>query len=172
MLLKNRAWRLAGFVACISAICLTEGAAAQSSPQQKPRDRGLAAIVDSGSTNTNRFRILVDRSGKTQFVTVPHGRPIQPAEPPETAMGTIPAALASRLYADLDAAWPISSLPAPHCAKSASFGTTLTIEFDSQQTPDLNCGDGKNPKLRALIEDAKQIVSASQKPTARHPIVP
>jgi hypothetical protein len=84
-------------------------------------------------------------------------------ELPVTTIGTIPAALAQRLYSDLDAAWPISSLPRQHCPKSASFGTELTIAFDNQKTPDLNCGGGKNLKLRALVQDAQEIVRAWRK---------
>jgi len=118
--------------------------------------------VDSGSTNTSGFRILVERSGRTQSMVVPREPGPQPIELPVTTVGTIPAALAQQLYSDLEAAWPISSLPKPHCPKSASFGTVRIIEFDSQKTPDLNCGDGKNAKLRALAHDAQEIVKASR----------
>jgi hypothetical protein len=127
----------------------------------QPRDRGLAAIVDSGSTNSNGFRILVERSGRTQSTIVPRDPGPQPIELPVTTIGMLPAALAQKLYSDLDAAWPISSLPKQNCLKSASFGTVRIIEFDSQKTPDLSCGNGKNPKLRALADDLQQILKAS-----------
>jgi hypothetical protein len=73
----------------------------------------------------------------------------------------IPAALARRFYSDLNAAWPLSSLPPQHCLKSASFGTRLTIEFADQKTPDLSCGNPTNPSMRALARDAREIVEAS-----------
>ena len=163
MTLKDHRWYLVALLACIAASFITEGWAAQDSKPRQPGDRGLAAIVDSGSTNGNGFRILVERSGRTQLAVVPRNAGSQPAEVPVTTFGTIPAALAQRLYSDLDAARPISSLPLQHCPKSASFGTTLTIEFEGQTTPDLSCGDGANPKMRALVEDTQQIVNASRK---------
>lgn len=162
MTLGDHRWLLIALVASIAASSNADGWAQDSKPRQ-PRDRGLAAIVDSGSTNASGFRILVERSGKTQSIMVPRDPGPQPVELPVTTFGTIPAALARRLYADLDAAWPISSLPKQYCPKSASFGTVLIIEFDYQKTPDLNCGGGKNPKLQALVQDAQEIVSASRK---------
>jgi hypothetical protein len=65
--------------------------------------------------------------------------------------------LVKRLYADLDAAKPFSSLPMQRCAKSASFGTTLTIALGFQETPDLSCGGGDSEKLKALLRDANEI---------------
>ncbi len=65
-----------------------------------------------------------------------------------------------RLYSDLNAAQPLSSLPEPRCMKSVSFGTTLTLQFNGQKTPDLSCGDGGNSSLRALIRDVKEVVAA------------
>jgi hypothetical protein len=45
--------------------------------------------------------------------------------------------------------------------KSASFGTRLTIEFAGQRTPDLSCGRMSDPIMRALAEDARDIIAAS-----------
>lgn len=128
---------------------------------QPERHQGYAAIVNSGSTNSNAFRMLVEPSGKTQSKVVHRGREGQTAESPAAAVGSIPAALAERLYSDLQAAWPLSSLPPQHCLRSASFGTRLTIEFDGQMTPDLSCGRITDPKVRALAQDAREIVAAS-----------
>lgn len=123
--------------------------------------RGLATIVDSGSTNTNGFRIVVDQSGKTQSTVALRGPQARTGESPAATAGTIPAAVAERLYSDLNAAWPLSSLPSQHCLKSASFGTRLTIEFDGQTTPDLSCGRITDPKLKALARDAREIVATA-----------
>jgi hypothetical protein len=128
---------------------------------QEVRPRGSATIVDSGSTNTNAFRIVVEASGKTQSTMMPRSRQASNAEPPATTSGTIPAALAERLYSDLEAAWPLSSLPSPHCLKSASFGTRFTIEFDGQTTPDLSCGRITDPRVSALARDAREIITAA-----------
>jgi hypothetical protein len=128
---------------------------------QAPRDRGFAAIVDSGSTNTNGFRIVVEPLGRTQSMIVPRGPQSHAGEPPAATTGTIPDMLARRLYSDLDAAWPLSSLPPQHCFKSASFGTRLTIEFAGQTTPDLSCSRITNPSVRALAKDAREIIEAA-----------
>lgn len=128
---------------------------------QPPPERGFAAIVDSGSTNTNGLRIVVEPSGRTQSTLAPRGPQAPAGESQAAAAKTVPASLARRLYSDLDAAWPLSSLPPQHCLKSASFGTKLTIEFGGQTTPDLSCGHTTDPRLRALARDAHEIVAAS-----------
>jgi hypothetical protein len=135
--------------------------AGQEAKGRPPQDRGFAAIVDSGSTNTNGFRILVEPSGRTQSTVVPRVPQGPPVELPITTIGKIPSALARRLYSDLDTAWPLSSLPPAHCLKSASFGTRLTVEFADQTTPDLSCGNMTNASMRALARDAREIVAAS-----------
>jgi hypothetical protein len=117
-----------------------------------------ATIVNSGSTNTSGFRIAVKRSGAAEYATVPRGANAQNVEP-EKEGREIPSNLASRLFADLEAAKPLASLPAPHCMKSKSFGTRLTIEFGGETTPDLSCGDGGNEHLRELIKDANEAVA-------------
>ena len=40
---------------------------------QPAQHRGLATIVDSGSTNTNGFRIMVEQSGKIQSTVALRG---------------------------------------------------------------------------------------------------
>lgn len=135
---------------------------------QPPRDRGFAAIVDSGSTNTNGLRIVVEPSGRTQSTLSPRGPQAPSGESQAATAKTVPASLARRLYSDLDAAWPLSSLPTQHCLKSASFGTKLTIEFGGQTTPDLSCGHTADPRVRALAKDARDIIVASELKTSRN----
>jgi hypothetical protein len=117
-----------------------------------------ATIVNSGSTNTSGFRIAVKRSGAAEYASIPRGAGAHEKEP-ETAGREIPNDLASRLFADLEAAKPLANLPAPHCMKSRSFGTRLTVEFGGETTPDLSCGDGGNEHLRALIKDVNEAVA-------------
>ncbi|HWE00015.1 MAG TPA: hypothetical protein VG345_13285 [Bryobacteraceae bacterium] len=117
-----------------------------------------ATIVNSGSTNTSGFRIAVKRSGAAEYASIPRGAGAQNKEP-ETSGREIPNDLTSRLFADLEAAKPLASLPAPHCMKSRSFGTRLTVEFGGETTPDLSCGDGGNEHLRALITDVNEMVA-------------
>jgi hypothetical protein len=119
---------------------------------------GTAEIVDSGSTNTAGFRILVDRAGRAEYKAVPRKNGPQTDANSGNKRRQLSRELADRFYADLEAAKPFSSLPDQHCMKSASFGTTRSIEFAGEKTPDLSCGDGGDPKLQAIIRDANEIV--------------
>jgi hypothetical protein len=123
-----------------------------------PDESEVAAIVDSGSTNRPGFRIVVDRSGAAEWISTPRrGRASQVhAEPVKRAL--TPAVL-KRFQADLEAAKPMASLPALHCAKSVSFGSTRTVTVGGEQTPDLNCGDGGNTAMHNLIGDVNEIVA-------------
>lgn len=113
-------------------------------------------IVNSGSTNVPGFQITVAKSGEAHLTS-------QAGEVDKT----VPEALAQRLYADVEAAGPLGSLPPRHCMKSASFGTRLTIQSGDQESPDLSCGDGGNEKLRRLIEDVNEIVQLFPAPHGR-----
>jgi hypothetical protein len=118
-----------------------------------PYEQDSAVIVNSGSTNISGFRIVVKRSGEAEYTDTRSGK---------TGAHTISEATARRFYEDLEAAKPFSSLPRPRCAKSASFGSVLTIEWGGERTPDLSCGDGNDEKLRTLIKDTEGIVKLFQ----------
>lgn len=140
-----------GKEALVFAIALTLSAGSM-------RAADAAVIVNSGSTNTPGFRISINPSGDAEYTVTPR-RSGPKSEPPAPVHQRIAGALAKRLFSDLEAAQPLASLPQPHCAKSASFGTRLTIEFGDSETPDLSCGAGDNAKLRALVEDAAEIAT-------------
>lgn len=115
-------------------------------------------IVNSGSTNTAGFQIVVEKSGKSEYTSQP--RRIDQGAAPKATIKKIAKSLAARLYKDVAAARPLTSLPAPHCMKSASFGTRLTIRLGDDESPDLSCGDGGDPKLAELIRDTDAVVKA------------
>jgi hypothetical protein len=117
-----------------------------------------ATIVNSGSTNTAGFRIAVRRSGAAEYTSVPRGANARNEEA-EKSGREIPKDLAMRLFSDLEAAKPLAGLPAPHCMKSKSFGSRLTIEFGGETTPDLSCGDGGNEHLRNIIRDVNEMIA-------------
>lgn len=142
-------------IALVIAMAAIMSPIAQSFPSVQ---YNLATIVNSGSTNAAGFRIAVRRSGKAEYHEVARGAAAESAEPEKTGR-EIPSDLAQRLFADLEAAKPLRSLPAPHCMKSKSFGSRLTIEFGGETTPDLSCGDGGNERLRALIKDVNEMVA-------------
>jgi hypothetical protein len=112
-----------------------------------------AVIVNSGSTNRAGFRIEVERSGEAEYGSTPRG---QTAE--ERVQRKVPDALLQRFYADLEAAQPLSALPAERCAKSVSFGTRTTVELGSERTPDISCPNARNPNTKALMRDVGEIV--------------
>ena len=97
-------------------------------------DPAVATIVDSGSTNRAGFRITVERSGAAEF-TATRRRSGIPDDQVKPIRQTLSEDTVRRLYADLEAAKPLSSLPAVHCAKSASFGSTLTVTVGKEETP-------------------------------------
>jgi hypothetical protein len=112
-------------------------------------------IVNSGSTNKSGFQITVDQSGKAEYQSQSKSNQ---TPPPKTIRKTVPESLATSLYTDVNAARPLGSLPPHGCMKSASFGTTLTVHFGADVSPDLSCGDGGNEKMKALIRDTSAIV--------------
>ncbi len=153
------AWLLLMLLKCsiIAALLATQAWFLVASPA----DAGSVVLVNSGSTNTPGFKLVVQRDGGAGYTAMPraHSQPEgQHAVAPMKRK--LPPALVQRLFSDLEAARPFSDLPRPRCMKSVSFGTRLTIQFNGDETPDLNCGAGQSAKLGALIEDAKQIVAA------------
>ena len=120
-----------------------------------------AAIINSGSTNRPGFRIVVARSGVAEYTATPPRRTPQPQESEPITLA-ISRTLTDRLYSDLKAASPLASLPIPHCVKSVSFGSRLTIGFGAEQSPDLSCGSGGNSAMESLIRDCNEIVALFQ----------
>ena len=94
----------------------------------------LAVIVNSGSTNTAGFRIAVDRSNNAEFTAGPPRPNRSPNGQPKQVRRELPSALVGRLFSDLEAAEPFSSLPSQRCFKSASFGTKLTMDAAGRST--------------------------------------
>lgn len=121
---------------------------------------GTAVIVNSGSTNRAGFRITVNSSGEAEFVSAPR-RPGQGGQA-KPGRRKIPGAETDRFFADLKAAQPLSSLPAVHCMKSASFGSKLTVSAAGEESPDLSCGARGNAAMENLIRDVNAIIALFQ----------
>ncbi|MBU6428590.1 MAG: hypothetical protein KGR26_06255 [Cyanobacteria bacterium REEB65] len=106
-----------------------------------------AVISNSGSTHTTGYRILVSPDGTATYQT-----------PTGSGSMKLPGNLATALFADLKAAGQLSALPVGQCAKSASFGTTTTVQLGGQTTPDLSCPG--NAAAMVISQDVQQIVEA------------
>lgn len=130
-------------------------------PAARPATGDSATIVNSGSTNLPGFRIVVAPSGIAEFTQIPRGRDAQAAKTKPVRL-TVSRMLTDRFFTDLKDASPLGALPEPHCMKSTSFGSRLTIEFGREQTPDLSCGSGGNPEVQSLIRDCNAIVALFQ----------
>ena len=136
------------FVPCLASARMPDTAKAKTDS---------VVIVNSGSTNFAGYRIVVEKSGNAEYTATPrrYGPQSQGAAGP--VRKKVPRPLLQRLYSDLGAAKPLSALPEAHCMKSASFGSTLTVEFNGQKTPDLSCGDGGSAEMENLARDVKEI---------------
>jgi hypothetical protein len=114
-----------------------------------------ATIVNSGSTNANGYTIQV-WSDATADVAI--GRP--------GALGTpkpfsIPSALATQFFADLAAARD-GHAAGQHCMKSASFGTSMRVQWHGWTSPDLTCPPAGDALTGALVHDTGEIISAAK----------
>jgi hypothetical protein len=118
-----------------------------------PRDS--AVIVDSGSTNTLGYKIEVWSDGTA--VITPQNRLGTAQAAPKSF--TVPAATASRFFADLRAARKGNATGEP-CVKSASFGTTTHVTWHGWTSPDLDCPPN-NALTAALVHDVGTLTQAS-----------
>jgi hypothetical protein len=127
-----------------------------------------AAIVNSGSTNAAGFRIIVEKSGNAEYTVMPRrARPQGDNTTAKPVQRKVPDALVRRLYADLEAARPLSGLPYRGCFKSVSFGTKVTIEVGKEVSPDLSCPEEQDAHIQALMRDVDEIVRYFPKSEAR-----
>jgi len=120
-------------------------------PPLKPTD---ALISNSGSTNSWGYTIYLSPQGVVTFSKassmrmsgVPFYGPYSGA-----AMKT----QARTLFHDLAAAGPLKSLPTHKGVRSVSFGTSTTIFYKGQSSPDLTSGG--DPRVVALRNDIQAI---------------
>jgi hypothetical protein len=139
--------------------------AASPSPAPSPTNPagsvadGGALISNSGSTNTLPYTIALRPDGSA-VVTVGAA----------TRRQSVPRADAAELFAELRDAMPLGGLTHAHCMRSASFGTSTTVTFGGEATPDLNCpGD---PASRGLAAGVARVVDdlALDLWRVRHPV--
>ena len=129
-------------------------------PTAPPPD--AAVIRTSGSTNTAPYEIVVVPSGDATIVQSRSETHVRLASP-QTRW----------LFYRLARAAPLDTFPAGHCMKSASFGTSTTLDWNGHHSPDLSCPGG-DPALRELARIAdvivKQLGVRTQRPVRRMPL--
>jgi hypothetical protein len=106
-----------------------------ASPPHVEASPGDAVIVRSASTNSAGYTIVVHPDYSAELII-----------DGTTKHGAVPAAQAKWLFEKLAAAGPLEALAARHCMKSASFGTSLTVSYRGQGSPDLSCGGGDDAR--------------------------
>ncbi|MDQ2908821.1 MAG: hypothetical protein M3R44_05645 [Candidatus Eremiobacteraeota bacterium] len=104
-----------------------------------------AVIRNSGSTNTAGYTIVLSPDGHA--VIGQYGRYTSTSlARPQTRW----------LFAKLREAGTIGALPAGHCMRSVSFGSSTTISYQGATTPDLGCA--VSPLERELARTVGVIV--------------
>lgn len=108
-------------------------------------------IEDTGSTNRAGLRVTFDREGHAavqQRGGEPHDVKLSERE-------------CKQFMSDLEALGPLSALPAHHCMKSVSFGSSLFVEFNGERSPDLSC-PGQDSRTEALRKHANEILQEAR----------
>ncbi len=113
-----------------------------------------AVIVNSGSTNSYGYRIDVSTDGTATVTLQQRGGAASTPRP-----FTVPAATATKFFADLAAARKGNAATVP-CMKSASFGSTIKVTWQGWTSPDLTCPP-KDSLGEALVSDVEAIRKAS-----------
>jgi hypothetical protein len=131
---------------------------ATAGQQSTPGVEGdLATIIQSRSTNSLGYSVVIHNDGSATTVTV-SGRPATVARrdfPP----GTVDTKTLRRL---LTAIGDVSRIPIGHCMKSVSFGNTTQIAYAGKTSGDLQCirpqASGGDLALQQASEDLARFV--------------
>ncbi len=112
-----------------------------------------ASIVDSGSTNTQGFKVDVWSTGRAHISVANSSR-----------WGRIESELSGKLFADLKAARNANA-QGQSCMKSASFGSRRIASWHGWSSPDLQCPlDGPAAALKADVDALVTQLNLSQPP--------
>ncbi|CAF0889185.1 unnamed protein product [Rotaria sordida] len=129
-------------------------------------EHNIVRIVNSGSTNTAGYTIELRRDGIVRW-TVAHRRPLlitTPSTPSSTTSVMsirLSSALTNSVFESVQAALPLSQFPPKFCIKSVSFGTSLHVIYNGEQSPDLNC-PLEDVRLIALNKAIREVISVLQ----------
>ncbi len=122
-----------------------------------------AVIHNSGSTNTSGYSIKVWSDGRGEL-TMGRG--------PGWGTGrvfSVDPSVAQRFFSNVKVARENPGTPG-HCMKSASFGTTTTVQWHGWNSPDLQCPPF-SPAVQAISADVRTIQAAANIDTSLHRIL-
>ena len=116
-------------------------------------------IVNSGSTNTPGFTVVVHPGGRTTWSRAA-GRGVAGASAATHGSGAVAPALAAKLSQAIAAAGSLSSAQFAACAKSISFGTRTSVDVAGDRTSDVSCVQS-DPKLEAVRLAVRDVLADS-----------
>src|ERR1700730_1777447 len=145
--------RLIAILLVASPLAVAANVTSVSKVPYLPVPKGAAVILNTGSTNSSGYRIVVQESGIAEYITDATRAEVR-----------VPASIASKFFGDLHAAAPLQNLPHVPCMKSISFGTSLFVYWDHSRSPDLSCPSDERGK--ALEFDAQTVAAALHIPNA------
>jgi hypothetical protein len=115
-------------------------------------------ITNTGSTNTVGIEVTLD--GGESATIRPQAEAARQVKLNNSAVAEFTKAV--------DAAGPLHELPANHCMKSASFGSSLFVSRGSDRSPDLSCPEQSDPRTAVIKKQAESILHAAQKAGGVH----
>lgn len=118
----------------------------------------LIRIVNSGSTNTAAYTIELQRNGLVQWMITPRFQPVLSSSTSSPNRSRIPTVRAKNIFQEIEQAFPFTQYEPVFCIKSISFGTTLSVVYNGQQSPDFNC-PMKDQRLVNLSKDIHELIT-------------
>lgn len=126
---------------------------------RNPKLQGDIFLENDGSANASGYCYAVSRSGEVISTTGTTGKLGERHSPDASPLkGSIPAALAEKLFRDATTAMPLSKLPPTRCIKSVSFGAARYLLWNGEKSPDL-CGQG-NLSILLLQQDYLKVTQS------------
>lgn len=148
----NTKYSVAGFLRALALIylavlCFTYSHVVAAPFQTSKLSGDLASILNSGSINTCAYTINVALDGNVSYTVCQN----------YYGEARLSPALTTTFFHDIVVAQPLAHLPYVHCLKTTSFGTSLRIVYEAQESPDVSCStDTVGGKL---ANDARMIQS-------------
>ncbi len=124
-------------------------------------ENDIVRIINSGSTNTAGYVIELRRDGLVRWNVASRFRPSLSTTPSSTTTQNniqLSSVRTNSIYEAVKEASPFNQYAPVFCAKSVSFGTTLHITYNGQQTPDLTCPI-KDQRLVSLSKYIHELIA-------------